>query len=689
MGGGIAGLGVVCDNSTFFSTVGDSDGLTGPNKGAGWSGSFENTSIGWIRLSAHEFGHQFDALHTFNGNGSGNCVGGISSSSAYEIGSGTTLMSYEGLCSSSQNVPPSGENDNYFHSTSLDRMRNYLESADGNCAGVIPNSNAVPVASHAYAANPIIPIGTPFELEGTGTDTDNDNLTYLWEQIDEDGNGAPTQGFIGSAAANSAIAPLFKSVPPSETGFRVFPQLSHILQGENENQSFEALPQINREINFSFIVRDNAGGVNSTGLMVESSDSAGPFRVSSQNVATTWIADGNSTETIFWEVANTDNSIINCQTVDIWLSSDNGNNFDFPLAENVPNSGSFSFVIPNLNTSTGRIKIKASNNVFFDINDTSIIIESGCEANGTAFSPDADFMANTGDASLDLNLSPEYGSAISSFSGELTTADFGTSLAAGSGSCVNFNLNTTFADSYAFQVSEAGTYTFSKTSGAFGLLVHLYDGEFIPSSPCTNWVTGSFNVSTSMLENGISVDLLPGIDYTLVVGGFNATLPSSLPQTYSYSCSGPGNCVDGLLAPSGFSYTYIISDSDNVIVDINSDPDLTSFSGGIYTITGLSYDSSLNISSYMNANFSELENDLLSLVFCGNLSSNDLTVEILSADTCAGDFNFDGIITASDLTIFLSEFGCLEDCQADLNGDDIVTATDLTLMLSLFGTLCP
>jgi len=66
-----------------------------------------------------------------------------------------------------------------------------------------------------------------------------------------------------------------------------------------------------------------------------------------------------------------------------------------------------------------------------------------------------------------------------------------------------------------------------------------------------------------------------------------------------------------------------------------------------------------------------------------------LTVEILGADTCAGDFNFDGIITASDLTIFLSEFGCLEDCQADLNGDDIVTATDLTLMLSLFGTLCP
>jgi PKD repeat protein len=55
---------------------------------------------------------------------------------------------------------------------------------------------------------------------------------------------------------------------------------------------------------------------------------------------------------------------------------------------------------------------------------------------------------------------------------------------------------------------------------------------------------------------------------------------------------------------------------------------------------------------------------------------------------CPGDFNFDGIITVTDLLDLLAEFGCPEGCLTDMNGDDFVSTADLLTMLAIFGTLC-
>jgi hypothetical protein len=50
------------------------------------------------------------------------------------------------------------------------------------------------------------------------------------------------------------------------------------------------------------------------------------------------------------------------------------------------------------------------------------------------------------------------------------------------------------------------------------------------------------------------------------------------------------------------------------------------------------------------------------------------------------DLNDDGIITTSDLLVFLGSFGCVgEDCIGDLNGDGLVNTFDLLIFLSLFG----
>ena len=58
-------------------------------------------------------------------------------------------------------------------------------------------------------------------------------------------------------------------------------------------------------------------------------------------------------------------------------------------------------------------------------------------------------------------------------------------------------------------------------------------------------------------------------------------------------------------------------------------------------------------------------------------------------DVCSGDFNNDGVRTASDVLVVLAAYGCDNECgEADLDGNGFVTASDVLAMLSYFGTFC-
>ncbi len=505
---GVAFVGAICNNNF---------------KSGAWTGASGGTPDGlFMGTFAHEIGHQFGAAHSYYGTES-NCFQ-RQPGSGYEPGSGNSLMSYEGICAG-QNITPSVSTF-YFHNNSLDQMITEINST--SCHTSAPTANSVPVT--AAPINKTIPRGTPFELEGSATDADGDLIFYNWEEYDTDNinlagndpNGAP------NAAANSTTAPLFRSFDPSLDGnIRVFPQISDIV---NNTQTLgEILPNVSRNMNFRLTSRDfnTAGGaVSCDDVDITVNAALGPFNVTSQSTATTWVANGSNTATITWSVAGT-NSI--CSNVDIYFSTNRGLSFPFTLASNVTNDGSHVITIPNLPTEIGRIKVKCSDNYFLDINEEDITITSTCDAVATSFLPDTDITAIQGSSGLNLSLSPDFGASISSFSGSLTTIDPSSTLAiTQGGGCTNFS-NPVRYDTYDFQVANSGNHTFTR-SGPFGIVMSIYDGPYSPSSPCANYVASS---STS---SSLTVNLTAGIEYVFLVSSFSATQPT-LPASYTITPS--------------------------------------------------------------------------------------------------------------------------------------------------------
>ncbi len=72
-------------------------------------------------------------------------------------------------------------------------------------------------------------------------------------------------------------------------------------------------------------------------------------------------------------MAGTTANNINAANVDILWSTDNGETWTTLLA-GTPNDGSEAVVIPNIATLSGRIMVKGSNHIFFDVNNSNIAV---------------------------------------------------------------------------------------------------------------------------------------------------------------------------------------------------------------------------------------------------------------------------------------------------------------------------
>jgi len=620
-GSGIAGLGVTCNNG---------------RKAEGWTGAGGNYNVGFfMSIFAHEVGHQFDATHSFYGT-SNFCAGfNRSAGAGYEPGSGNTLMSYEGLCEQSgactqnHNISPQS-NTIYFHAHSVEQMLDYIDLQV--CGTTSSTSNTAPVVT--VPTNRSIPKGTPFELTGSATDANGDALVYTWEEYDTDflelncPDGEPDE------AATSTTAPLFRSFDPSSGGnTRVFPKLSDIIN--NEQTTGEILPQVGRDIKMRLTARDfnsNAGGVACEDMTLTVIESAGPFTVTTANTPDPAFQAGESV-TITWDVNNTNSSPINCNNVSIQFSNDGGLTYPTTLASSTSNDGSHTVTMPSTGTSQGRIKVKAIGNYFFDINDEDITIISDCIIDGGNIIDTESIIADAGDPSLDLML--QSGIEITQMAGNLDANSATANL-----NCENQNTNgcSSFSnvpkhETITFTVDVTGDYTFTRASSYFSI-INIYENSYDNNNVCTNWIASSalYNPNTGSVSIGgaVTENLVAGNTYIVKFSGFSSGNTGSYTVSFSNNVSGTLYEVDAT-SPAGYTSAYVVVNENNNVAGIDVGPDMTDsniYSGGEYTIYGLSYISSTDLSPYVGGSFTALQNALTAGTVCGDLSNNTKTVTI-------------------------------------------------------------
>ncbi len=497
-GGGLAGLGVVCNDGS---------------KARGITGSPQPINDAYdVDFVAHEVGHQFNCPHTFNGQ-TDNCQGTTRvASSAYEPGSGTTIMAYAGICGADDVQLQSqvfggvnnGASDPFFHTRSFDNILTLTVDGVANaCAANTNTGNGVPVITMP-AGGWVIPISTPFALTASATDPNGHPMTYSWEQFD--------LGPASTLAAANPASPLFRSLPPTVSPTRTFPRLTDLIN--NTTMLAETLPTTSRALNFRCTVRDNQpiGGVEYGLVTFSATSSAGPFVVTVPNTNLTWA--GGSTQTVTWNVAGTTGNGVNCANVKISLSTDGGLTYPTVILASTPNDGTQSITVPNSATTTARIKVEAVDNIFFDISDNNFTI--------TASAPDYT-LTSTGTTQnacapanavfpLTLTYASGFNSQITLSASGLPTGAVGTFSPAspitpsGASTTVNFtisNTNAVASGTYNITINATGGTVSAKT---LGLTLSV-----------TN---GTLNSPTLLLptNNNLNVSIVPAIDWADVSG---------------------------------------------------------------------------------------------------------------------------------------------------------------------------
>ncbi len=468
-GGGLAQLFSPCSNSK-------ARGITGLSSPVG-----DPFDVDYV---AHEMGHQFGGNHSFNNS----CNGNRSNDNAYEPGSGSTIMAYAGIC------PPNvqSNSDAHFHANSIAEMTAFITNW-GDCAENTVTGNIAPVVD--AGADRTIPYGTPFILSGTATDANNDDMTYNWEQMDNEISEQPP-------VANATEGPNFRSLPSKDVPERFMPDIESVINNDLA-PTWEVVSFVAREFNFAFTVRDNniLGGQTVTDDMkVTVSGTAGPFVVTVPNTALSWQAGTH--QDVAWDVAGTTGNGVDTPYVDIFLSTDGGYTYPIVLASKVPNDGNEVVSIPNMPGDTNRIMVKGYDNIFYDISNTNFTITAPASTMAIAVNG-AQNLANCigNDISYTLNYN-----AYSGFNGTTTFSVTGNP----DGSVVTFNPETITANGEVVMtvtttdsaIADFYTIEITATSGAVTKTINVYlelidpnFGELSLISPADN-TTGVFSQAT-------------------------------------------------------------------------------------------------------------------------------------------------------------------------------------------------
>jgi hypothetical protein len=351
--GGLAYVGEVCDSEL------KAQGYTGLNNPQG--------ERFFIDLVAHELGHQLGASHSFNATNSESCAQGQrNNNSAYEPGSGSTIMSYAGICGS-QNLQ--SESDPYFHAISIKNIRDYVDAlSQRNCGIETDINNAIPqlqFVQNAYT----IPANTPFVLNGSAVDADADPLIFTWEQFDNGSTVGATNN-LDELNSDNGSNPLFRSYNPTSTAQRYFPQLQDVLAGRTSIG--ETYATTDRDMRFRLTAKDNKGGVNQQDLVVTVTTSSQTFSV---DTPLQWQTAAQ--QMVTWDIGDTLNTALNCTHVDILLITDIDNPLEILILSQTPNDGQQNIRAPKITSLTARLVLRCSNNIFYALSANTFSIISG------------------------------------------------------------------------------------------------------------------------------------------------------------------------------------------------------------------------------------------------------------------------------------------------------------------------
>ncbi|NNF35308.1 MAG: T9SS type A sorting domain-containing protein [Saprospiraceae bacterium] len=641
--GGIATISAACDNDV------NGQGVIG--KGSGWSGDFFNNNNNWLELFAHEVAHMLGATHTFNGTGQ-SCTNNISKNNAVEIGSGTTIMSYRGLCSSDQNISIPGGSPLYFHIRSIEEIISFVDGI-GTCYQSEPSGNQPPVIDFGKCdGDPFsIPLGTPFTLKVSASDLDGDPVVYNWEQVDEDGIGiSPTQGLIGMEAGMSTLAPIFRSRPPSSDPTRFIPDLDD-LYGEVENP-FEVLPQVKRDVEMKINARDGIGGIASQS--VELHFDGGPFEITAPRQSDQIVAGEEFT--ILW---NTNGSGALCSDIDIYMVdiADTGNE-ETLLASGVSyGSERFTLIIPPSILTNGAIRLKlvcADYTCFYFYQVSDVIdFQNNCGVSRHRLCNEIDVNAKEGSDSLLLDIGIEPYDLIPSIDMFIDENDdfrvFSRIGADEMCEVVRFSSGGevfTPQEFFEFQVEESGEYEFTKTGGTFFSIFNV-DG-YDENNPCASFITSnatanpqSTNPTSTFISSSISVQLDPCTSYFMMGSVFTDPGPISIKAT------GPGRLISSGVNRTSNVYSYIITDESDIIISIQSAPDLQDLDQGNYTLRSIETPDGSDLQSLIGSSI----NSLFSGSSCFSIGFNTINITITPGDRDGDGFDSDEDCDDRDATI--------------------------------------
>lgn len=590
-------------NAGCLSCVCLSTSQTNTHKGRGYTGRANPTGDAFdIDYVAHEMGHQFGGYHVMN-----TCSRSGSGTTEVEPASGSSIMGYAGICPT--NVQSNSHDD--FNYVNIRDISANIKTGNSTCAAITNLTNNPPTAN----AGPdyVIPKSTPFILEGTGSDPDgNGTLTYNWSQNDP----AQSPG-TGSPQSTYAVGPMYRAISPLTSPNRYMPALATVI-ANNVSSTWEMTPSVARDLNFSFIVRDNAvgGGQTASDLMkVTVNGTAGPFSVTSQATATTWTV--GTTQTITWNVAGTTASPVSTPSVNIFLSTDGGNTYPVTVASNRPNNGSATITVPNNITTTGRIMVRGAGNIFYDLNNGVITIKAAAAA-----SPVSSFSI----ASTPLCT----GSTIALTDQSLNAPTTWTWSATSSTGVTFSNAN---AQNPTVSFANAGTYTIS-------LIAKNTTGSSTSTQTLTINATPNVAVNSATICSGNAASLTAtgATNYAWSNSATTAAVSVSPASTTSYTVTGTSNgCTNSKVATVTVKATPVLNVNNASVC--NGSPAVISASGATtYLWNTSATTSSISVSPSSNTNYTVTgtTNGCSSTKVVTVTINSTPTVAVTHATVCAG-----------------------------------------------------